>query len=450
MSCTKTQDNLSLLVITTSGGGGHLQAANAKIAEERLKNASLHVVTHDVLATACGRWFGRFMINQIWNSAQRKGSVRALEFWAGGAPIFDVLFWIPVFIQIFLKLRNNHVTHVVDTQPLCLSPITYAVRAYNQLHKKHLVIEKILTELPTRYTSHYFAPIKRLRKKNRSLIQLITTKPLVADNQTAEHFWERYCGLPLSNIFYADFPIRPCFKKYQDLEKMKSPLVLKIILKNPYEKKLVQDLVQTGLSHAVFEESTLTLTLEPEDKVTTLMLGSQTVQEASLHYVKNFIDIIKNDLNTSIRYYFFVFCSHRSLEDIPLQDRIHSLIMSYPAYPSNLTIIPMSSQTDDVIAPLYFRSDATVTKAGGITAMELMAVAQGKIWIHREEKTAPLEKVLPLFSSLPYKGMPKWEYGNATYLGEMKGAEMISPEKFSEASKAYLCRPVLQKSLGSR
>lgn len=438
----KERQYSSLLVITTSGGGGHLQAANAKILDEQLKNPAVKVSKHDVLANAGGKRFGLFMINQIWDKTQRRGRVRALEIFASAVPIFDVIFWIPVFFQILHKLFKYDIDHVVDTQPLCLPSITTAVRIYRFFKKKHLFIEKILTELPTGYAAHYLKPIKRLGVKSRSLVQLITTKPLLAQNQTAESFWQQYCGLSAHVVSYQDFPIRPLFKKYQKKQKTNESFTLLIKLKTPQEKSILTDTLSKGNIKGCFFEDSLKLTIEPHNKVTTLMLGSQSVQEASLQYVKNFIDIIKEDLSKSSHHFFFVFCSHKTLDEIPLQEQIHRLIMATDNYPSNLTIIPMSSQGDDVIAPLYFRSDATLTKAGGVTAMELMAVAKGKIWIHHEEKISALEKFFlnnSLFTVSSYKGMPKWEYGNASYLEEMKGAQMITPETFLEASRSYLC-----------
>jgi len=428
---------LSLLVVTTSGGGGHLQAANAKIAEEQVKNPDLVVITHDILAHAGGKRFGRFMINRIWDSAQRKGSVRALEFWAHSTPIFDILFWIPVFCQILRKLFRYEIANVIDTQPLALGAMLCAIRIYNVLKKKSVAVEKILTDLPTQFASPYLSPIKRLSASNRALIHLVTTKPLLLSGETEEKFWKKHCNLSLQNISYAGFPIRPSFKKYAHQPKAFIPITLHISYKTPHEKTLLAEL--TSSTHALLEENSLTLTMHPQDQVTTLMLGSQPVQEASLSYVKTFIDLVKSTPSTHIHHYLFVFCAHKKLETMPLQERIYSLVTEYKDFPKNLTVLPMSSQTDDVIAPLYFRSNATLTKEGGITPFELLAVAQGKVWIHHEHQKTALQKALshtPLLS--PYKGMPKWEYGNALYLQTHKKAEMVSPDTFSASLTAYL------------
>lgn len=171
------------------------------------------------------------------------------------------------------------------------------------------------------------------------------------------------------------------------------------------------------------------------------MLGSQPTQQATLSYVQSFIDAFKERKESNQTHYFFVFCSQKKFEKTPLQDRIRDLILAQTNYPKNLIIIPMSSQGDDVIAPLYFRSDATLTKSGGITAMELLSVAKGKIWIHHEETSLNiLQKMLlsQKSSSSSYKGMPRWEYGNAIYLEELKGATIVTPETFFEATKSYL------------
>ena len=91
----------------------------------------------------------------------------------------------------------------------------------------------------------------------------------------------------------------------------------------------------------------------------------------------------------------------------------------------------MCFQCDDVIASLYYRSDATFTRSGGLTAMELMSVAQGQIWIHSETRHGTING-----ESLG-RGMPIWERGNASYLQEKKGARFITPETFFDGCIPY-------------
>ena len=67
-----------------------------------------------------------------------------------------------------------------------------------------------------------------------------------------------------------------------------------------------------------------------------------------------------------------------------LLKRMHDFVQKVDNFPMHLNIIPMCFQGDEVIAPLYYRSDATFTRSGGLTSMELLSVATGQIWIHSE------------------------------------------------------------------
>ena len=107
----------------------------------------------------------------------------------------------------------------------------------------------------------------------------------------------------------------------------------------------------------------------------------------------------------------------------PLLHKIYNLICSVEEYPNKLTIIPLPFQDDTIIAPLFSRSNATFTRSGGITSLELMAVARGSIWIHMEQHSD--SKLL----RKPYPYMVSWERGNAFYLYSIKGAQFITPDK---------------------
>ncbi|MEI8301050.1 MAG: hypothetical protein WCG10_05510 [Chlamydiota bacterium] len=444
MNSADTKRPCNLLVITTSGGGGHLQAANAKILEEQSKTPPTPIIVHNLLQQAGGKWLGWFMIHYVWNTAQRKGSVKGLELWINMVPLFDVLFWVPVFLQILHKLFKYKIERVIDTQPLCLSAIIQAIRLYSFITKKNLVLEKILTELPTKHAAYYLKPIKRLPKKNRSLIKLQSIPPLLTEHETPEEFWKKNAGLSNENIFYGDLPIRPSFKYYHEKPPTNDPLVLHIQLKTDSEKTILHKIINYNNSPkhpltATFDNLNFNLTLLPEDVVTTLMLGSQTIQEATLNYVEQFITLMKQVANTSVNYYLFVFCSQTTSPS--LQEMIYTLITQTKDYPAHLKIIPMSSQQDGVIAPLYFKSHTTITKSGGITAMELLTVARGKILIHHDNNGSSLEKFLsysPLSKNHSYTGMPKWEYGNATYLEKHKGAKLITPATLLNTVRPYL------------
>ena len=438
--CNKVRASKKILIVTTSGGGGHLQAAQAKVQEAQNLDPNAKIVQFDVLRTCVGNLFGRFMVN-IWDVNQRKGNVKALEFWSSAVPIFDVIFWIPVFFKVTYLLLRNRLNLVIDTQPLCLHSIVTAVRFAKWITNKDIQIEKVLTELPTNYIAHFLRPIKRLRIKHRQLVKLISTHPLVEENETADCFWKKYSGLSETRIEYTDFPIRPSFKKYQAKKRTQEPFIINVKLKDDNEESLLRKTLAVANSQAVFQDGKLSLNIEHQDSVVTLMLGSQPTHSATLSYVENFIESVSRYGKPQTNYFLFVFCSKKLFEKPCLQMLIQKMIEKKNNYPNNLTIIPMSPQGDEVIAPLYFRSDLTLTRSGGVTSMELMTVASGQIWIHKENSPSILEKYLPnkgLFAILNNKGMPRWEYGNATYLEAKKGAQIITPDLFVEASKELL------------
>ena len=56
----------NLLVITSSGGRGHLQAANAEIQEALKQDPSINVISKDLLIDWVGTLFGKNFVT-LWN-----------------------------------------------------------------------------------------------------------------------------------------------------------------------------------------------------------------------------------------------------------------------------------------------------------------------------------------------------------------------------------------------
>ena len=110
-----------------------------------------------------------------------------------------------------------------------------------------------------------------------------------------------------------------------------------------------------------------------------------------------------------------------------LFQRVVDLVTSLADYPSSLTVIPMSFQNEDVIAPLFFRSDITCTRSGGQTAMELMSVARGQIWVHSEAK----KEIGTLTNEELLAGIPCWESASAAYLQQARNAKIVTPDTFA-------------------
>jgi hypothetical protein len=89
----------------------------------------------------------------------------------------------------------------------------------------------------------------------------------------------------------------------------------------------------------------------------------------------------------------------------------------------------LSFQNDETIASVFYRSDLTCTRSGGQTAMELMCVMQGEIWIHSEAIKEPGQTEALTMDQL-LRGIPGWEAGNAVYLHRFRRAKIVTPETF--------------------
>jgi len=426
-----------LLIITSSGGGGLIQAANAKEQEARARNPNLIVIRKDVLKDWMGKIFGRFCLER-WNRAQINGDVAALRFFIAAQYFFDYLCWPHLFICTLYTLFKEDVDHVIDTQPMGTSAILKALRIYNYRRKKQVFLQKVLVDLPTKAATHFFRPIKRLTRKDRPHLKLTTIAPLLEEGQTAETFWQTNCRLSEKEIHYEDVNVRQSFRKYQHRPKKADDLPLFLRYKSEEELQLMQKTCAKGSLRGVVKgDRELHFSISPNSRVITVLLGSQPANEATFNYVKKFIQIAREPNFPKEPCHLFVFCS----EHIPGQQQsLFRKVVEYvdriKKYPSLLTIVPFSFQNDDVIAPLFFRSDLTCTRSGGQTAMELMCVSSGEIWIHSETKKEHDQKEQLSLEQL-LEGIPGWEAANALYLQKIRNAKVVTPETFAPNARRF-------------
>ncbi|HSX37618.1 MAG TPA: hypothetical protein VLE95_02175 [Chlamydiales bacterium] len=415
-----------LLIITSSGGGGLIQAAIAKEQQAKAEDPTIQIIRKDVLKDWMGHVFGKFCA-ETWNGAQMKGNVATLRFVIWAQYIFDYFSWPYFFFRALSTLFQEDVDQVIDTQPLGTLAILRALRIYNAKKNKQIRLQKILVDLPTKSATHFFRPIKKLSKKNRSLLQLTTIMPLLEEGQSAEDFWQKNCRLSAKDVHYEEFYVRQAFRIYQRQEKKEKDFPLFLRYKNEEELRLIQRTFSRGRCQGVVKRDEIHFSIAAKDRMITILLGSQPAEEATLNYVRKFLEIGQavDDLKTS--YQIFVFCSeHRPLEQTlfrKIADDVHRM----QKYPKHITIIPFSFQSDDCIAPLFFRSDLTCTRSGGQTAMELMCVSHGEMWIHSETKKDPQKKEDLSLKHL-LSGIPGWEAANALYLQKTYKAKIVTPE----------------------
>ncbi|OGN64682.1 MAG: hypothetical protein A3E80_00305 [Chlamydiae bacterium RIFCSPHIGHO2_12_FULL_49_9] len=423
-----------LLIITSSGGGGLIQAAVAKEQEEKARDPNIEIIKRDVMKDWMHKRFGQYCVNR-WNNAQLRGDVAAQRFCAWAQNYAEYLFWPNFFFCTLYTLFKYDVGRVIDTQPIGTSAILLAIRIYNQRRNKEVRLEKVLVDLPTKLATHFFTPIKKLSRKNRSFLKLITVAPLLEEGQTSEEFWQTNCSLKEEEIAYEDVYVRQSFRKYQNLPRVEETMALKIRYKNEEELGLIKNAIARTALKPTFRPDEVEFLIPPKDKVITILLGSQPANEATLNYVKKFLQIAKES-EIKTKTHLFVFCAdHLKEQKSSLFMKVSDYVAKLKEYPKHFSVIPFSFQNDDVVAPLFFRSDLTCTRSGGQTAMELMCVSRGEIWIHSEAKKKEGEE-LTLEELL--SGIPGWEAANASYLQKIRGAKISTPETFASEGRRLL------------
>lgn len=412
-----------ILIITSSGGGGLLQTATAKEQEFLAKDPNLVIIRRDVLKD----WapFGSFFIN-FWNQAQKTGNIAAQMLCVKGQFIIDFFLFPSIFFNALFTIFNEDVDHIIDTQPMGTLAIVKALRIFNRKRFKNAVVEKVLVDLPTKKATHFFRSIKKLSKNNRKFFQLTSIPPLLDDGETAEEFWQTTCGLSEKEVNCEDVYVRQAFQKYKDIPRSATPVSIKLHFKNEEELKLMQETFQRGPIRAKVKKSDVDFSIEPDAKVLTVLLGSQPAGEACLNYVRQWISLAKEF--PQVPQYIFVFCANHEEGQKSLFKKMVNLVAEVKDYPTHLSIIPFSFQNENAIAPLFHRSDITCTRSGGQTAMELICVSTGEIWIHSEAKKG--EDLL--------RGIPGWEAASAVYLQKLHGAKVVTPETFIPHAQKFL------------
>jgi hypothetical protein len=433
MKNNKTKSRV--LILTSSGGGGLLQAAKAKEQECIDDNPEAFVLVKDIMITWFG-WFGIWGVGS-WNSAQKKGNVTSQENFAKIKFLSDIFFWPTAFFCALYTLLRHRIDRVIDTQPVATSALIKAMRIVNRITGKKLILEKVLVDLPTYKCTHFYCTIKYMSKKDKSFLKIVTIEPLLENEKDNKEFWKKYCNITEDSVQYENTYIRRGFKQYIGKKRDET---------NPFNVSITAnkdkefDLIARSLtkSRAKFTKSNkgFDFAINPKDKLFVILLGSQPCIPATCAYVRNFIDLVKNHASSDRHFHLFVYCSKFSDSKKELFRKVVDIIEKYGKYPSNLSVIPMAFQDSDIIASLFFRSDITITRSGGQTMMELMNVASGSKWVHSEAKPPKNGNKVSYYQLI--KGIPAWEAANAQYLERKDNGSFVTPYLLEEMAKPLL------------
>jgi len=416
--------NTTYLIITASGGAGLLHAAKAQVQRLKKQDPNAKIIIKDLMLEWLGGFLGSFGVN-AWNKAQKKGKVKYQELLVSLQRLAEIIFWPQIFYFVFRTLIKEDIDYVYDTQPLGTSATIKAIRLFNKISKKKLVLRKIFVDLPSIKSTHYFNNIKRLSKNDRKYVYVSTIAPQLRTNQKDEEFWKKYCNLSLDRICYKSYPIRIVFDEYLNKIRRSIDYKLKIKTENENELNLIDSVRKQGNIESEKINLDFEFIIRPKDFLITIILGSQPAFNATINYIQKLISFMKKN-NVKKNVIVFPYCS---IFTDGLIKKMHDMVINVKNYPENLSIIPMSFQEESVIAFLFFRSDMTITRSGGQTAVELLRVSKAKICVHSEYKgDNPTEKKL-------LKCIPAWEAGSASYMKEIMNASIINPDIFIDLCK---------------
>ena len=166
---------------------------------------------------------GKFAL-YAWDTAQRKGNVAALETLLHLQGAADRLFWMQIFARSLSTFLKENVDRVIDTQCLGTSAILRALRVYNRLRNKQVVLEKVVVDLPTEKNTHFFRSIKHLSKDSRKLIRPITIKPLLHEGQTPNSFGVKTVICPSAMSYMNILPFARPFENFREKSEKKEAI----------------------------------------------------------------------------------------------------------------------------------------------------------------------------------------------------------------------------------
>jgi len=456
------------VIVTSSGGGGHLVAAK-NLQETLLEEADAHfqdiamLLSNDRLLKPEARQRAQIALKQVqagkpavemldlmkskctdlgalsfgdsmseqWNKKQRAGDIEGLKKLVKAQPLTQWIFGsgCRLFMQKVCQGLNLHqlpLTRLYTTQPLLLQSLLEAC--------SNVQIDLWMTDLPTTEAVHFFQPLKSIEKQLASTWKkkffLHSLPPPHAGNAGQEEL-ERLSGVPRKQIYLEKFmPVNRAFTKPDGLPQPGEMFALKFKAQLPLEEEFLKEIGNP-------------LVLRPEDEVILVMLGSQPTASAVEGYAK---ESLKLPPVTGTRYVLLA-CGKPKVKAYAqlYTDMVH-LARSNKG---KTRLMPFTGQD---AKEMLGRAEITITRSGGLTAGELLALRTRKndtkqmmlhvepvpskyatkILAHRlqnNEKdalaTASVEAAL--------EGMVPWEAGNARYLMSAVGAKVVMPESFVAA-----------------
>jgi len=470
-----------LLIITSSGGGGHIAAAKnlrerysaswgvsadltkAQVATKQdiLTEVGFQRVTQAIIdATAdppvevvnlmkseCTNLLGELGVpmgkgmTQKWDSAQRRGDLQALRNMIRQQWLVDPVFGTQCknFLRRVLEgtvlPRFGPPTSLISTQPLLLKSLAAVAKEDEQ------VVDLFMTDLPTELAVHFFEPLKAMASSKPELAKLVRLHTVApagnysseTGKQKAKQVVAEASGLAAQQVIIE--PFMPVSKEFMDGGGLPKPgEATKITLRAQIQRE-----------QQFLGGQTKDFKIAAKDTLVLVMLGSQPTIPAMRSYLSASLylgNTAPDGVACTGKYWVFLACGQPNvIEYRGLYEDIVKTAEQVNAESERLRIVPFSGQP---AAQIEGRADATVTRTGGMTSGELLALgARGDkrhVLLHIEvpigaSDVAPKEqqRYAVWESSVLGRGMVPWEAGNARYLMKQLGARLVTPAMFAAA-----------------
>lgn len=471
-----TTSDVDIIILTASGGAGHLSAAKAK---ELAYQGSKKTLTINVIEAGWlnFEWITKqsvigvigklpfvdniFLYNfgekgvSAWNAAQKSGDLSTLEKLINQQPLAEEIFKSNFYSKMTTLLAQHpKVERVITTQPLCIPDLHHAIADFNRIHHRDIAYTVILTDLPTEKAVHFIHPLRLIADSDLQAAKLSIEVPYPATKKycpcledyhqamaalCAKSLYLENTSIPKKNvnIEFTHGPIDPCFLAINQqirtlgVDAVRTKYRLKSIplqftpaaynamydtAKKPLDA--CSYFIATGSTTEALRKTKFVLPFGTE--VMTLMLGSQ----ASLQGTLDIIDweyLLHKKYRAPLSMCLFVFCGDDTQPNSLFQ-RVCEKAREYRCE-GTFIVVPLTNQNKDTISHLYTVADLSVSRLGGMSVMELEAVANGKVIAFAETSDALSKEKL---SEDPTLTLIIWEKGNGEHLSLTLGEDRVS------------------------
>jgi hypothetical protein len=378
----------------------------------------------------------------MWNDAQQDGNIPRLTAMLTHEGFIDSMLYRQC-LQYMKHVLNGDLGHeyaphfgppsrLIDTEPLMLPAISEAVQQLKEEGGPLTQIHLYTTDLPgpdNRLPFNFWNGIVNMQKDHPERVHSLVLHTVAPISGGAAAIADS-CHLDVSQVVLEPFlPVNPAFYEGG--------------FPRPGTAAHILVKAQLPEEEAFLGAASKSFAIAAADKVVLVMLGSQPTIKAMHRYLDQ-AAMMQQPPVSSKCWIFFACGSHEgpAYKDLYIALSTKSAVLNAQQQNNSLGLhfIPFTAQPAQAIEG---RAEVTVTRSGGLTAGELLALAargdKKQVLLHIEEEPHIPPKppccdqsTLHTWERTALKnGMVEWEAGNAEYLMKKVGAQLVTPRTFA-------------------